>query len=62
VIALKEKSRIVFLRTGVVLSRNGGALPKMAIPYKLFIGGKTGSGKQNMSWIHIEDEVMQLSF
>lgn len=43
------------IRTGIVLSRKGGALPKLAQPIKLFVGAPLGSGKQWMSWIHIED-------
>ena len=49
--------RVVLLRTGIVLAREGGALPKMVTPFKLGVGGKIGSGKQYMSWIDLEDEV-----
>lgn len=53
---LKElKLRVVTLRTGVVLSDEGGALPRLANPIKLNIGAVLGSGRQYMSWIHIED-------
>lgn len=47
--------RVVKLRTGVVLAREGGALPKMALPVKLFQGAKLGRGNQGFSWIHIDD-------
>ena len=48
--------RVSLLRTGIVLSGQGGALPKMLTPFKLGVGGKLGSGAQWMSWISIEDE------
>ena len=51
----KPYTRVVFLRTGVVLSLDGGALKKMLLPFKLFMGGRLGSGLQFMSWIHIQD-------
>jgi hypothetical protein len=49
--------RVVKNRTGIVLARNGGALAKMTPPFKAFVGGPLGSGKQGMSWIHIDDEI-----
>ncbi|MBK5290622.1 MAG: TIGR01777 family oxidoreductase [Acidobacteriia bacterium] len=47
--------RVATIRTGVVLGKNGGALAKMLPPFKACVGGKIGSGKQWMSWIHLED-------
>jgi uncharacterized protein (TIGR01777 family) len=47
--------RVVRVRTGVVLDAKGGALAKMLPPFKMGAGGKLGSGKQWMSWIHAED-------
>lgn len=49
--------RIVNLRTGIVLSRDGGALKRMLLPFRLGLGGRIGSGRQWWSWIHIEDFV-----
>jgi hypothetical protein len=49
--------RVVCPRIGVVLGPGGGALTKMAGPFKYFVGGALGSGKQWMSWIHLEDVV-----
>ncbi len=47
--------RVVKLRIGIVLAAEGGALPKIAQPIKLFVGAPLGSGKQYMSWIHVKD-------
>jgi uncharacterized protein (TIGR01777 family) len=49
--------RVVHLRFGVILSREGGALAKMLFPFRMGVGGKIGSGKQYMSWIAIDDVV-----
>jgi uncharacterized protein (TIGR01777 family) len=48
-------ARIVLLRTGLVLAREGGALPQLAFPFTLFAGGPLGSGRQYLSWIHLHD-------
>ncbi|MBN2664913.1 MAG: TIGR01777 family oxidoreductase [Bacteroidales bacterium] len=47
--------RTVILRTGIVLSKSGGALQRMALPAKLGIGSPLGSGRQYVPWIHIDD-------
>jgi uncharacterized protein len=49
--------RVALVRTGVVLAAEGGALPMMLPPFKAFVGGPIGTGKQWFPWIHIEDEV-----
>jgi len=47
--------RVVHPRIGMVLAPDGGALSKLLLPFKLFIGGPVGDGKQWISWIHIDD-------
>jgi len=47
--------RLVILRTGIVLARDGGALQQLIPPFNLFVGGPLGSGRQAMSWIHRRD-------
>jgi len=54
--------RRAILRTGVVLARDGGALPKMALPFRLMLGGPLGSGRQWLPWIHLADEVGAIRF
>ncbi len=51
----KAGIRVVNVRFGVVLSKDGGAMAKMLTPFKMGMGGKVGSGKQYMSWVAIDD-------
>jgi len=55
-------SRVVLLRTGIVLSREGGALAQLALPFRFFAGGPLGSGRQYMSWIHVDDWVAMVQW
>ena len=55
--AEQAELRVVNLRFGVILSRAGGALAKMLLPFRLGLGGPVGSGRQYMSWITIDDAV-----
>jgi uncharacterized protein (TIGR01777 family) len=54
-IEASSRSRVVLLRSGLVLARDGGALPQLALPFRLFAGGRVGTGQQYMSWIALED-------
>jgi len=51
----KVGTRLVIVRTGIVLDADGGALAKMLPPFKAGVGGPIGSGKQYMPWIHLDD-------
>jgi uncharacterized protein len=54
--------RTVLLRTGIVLSKDGGALATMLTPFKLGVGGVVGSGQQWMSWVSLDDVVAIINF
>ena len=54
--------RVVNIRTGIVLGRHGGVLQRLLLPFRLGVGGRTGSGKQWMSWISLEDEVRAILY
>lgn len=54
--------RIAFIRTAVVLGQGGGALPLMALPFRFGLGATLGSGRQWMSWIHLEDLAQLILF
>ncbi|MBU9710749.1 TIGR01777 family oxidoreductase [Evansella tamaricis] len=58
----KDDLRVVYGRFGIVLGKEDGALKKMLLPFKLFIGGNLGTGKQWMSWIHLDDLVDAIIF
>lgn len=60
--ASHKGARVVRMRFGVVLGKNGGALKQMTLPFKLFAGGPMGHGNQWFSWIHIMDLCRAVEF
>ena len=57
-----EAARVALVRTGIVLTPDGGALAKMLPLFKLGLGGKFGNGRQYMSWITLDDEVRAIEY
>ena len=55
-----SNARTVVLRFGVVLSREGGALKRLLLPFRLGLGGPVGGGEQYLSWVHMDDAVSAL--
>lgn len=60
--AASDVTRVVVIRTGLVLAATGGVLPRMALPFRLFAGGPLGSGRQYVPWIHLTDWVGLVRF
>jgi uncharacterized protein (TIGR01777 family) len=56
-VAEASGTRVVLVRSGVVLGRDGGALPRLLPPFRLFVGGPLGSGRQGFPWVHLDDVV-----
>lgn len=54
--------RVVLLRTGLVLASQGGFLKRLALPFKLGLGGPIGNGRQWMPWVHIDDQIVLIDF
>ena len=54
--------RVVLLRTGLVLAREGGLLGRLRLPFRLGLGGRLGDGLQWMPWIHIADQIALIDF
>lgn len=60
--AAGSRTRVVCIRTGLVLERDGGALAQMLLPFRLFVGGPLGSGRQYWPWVHRRDWIDLVRF
>lgn len=60
--AQSEQTRVCILRTGIVLSKSGGMLPLMLLPFRMGLGATLGKGDQYISWIHMQDMVNAINF
>ena len=60
--AEKFRTRVVLTRFGIILAKDGGALPKMMLPFRLGVGGRVASGQQWMSWVTLDDVVEVIKF
>jgi uncharacterized protein (TIGR01777 family) len=60
--ARQAATRVALLRMGVVLGPGGGALPQLALPFRFFVGGPIGSGRQWFPWVHLNDVVGAFRF
>ena len=58
----RQNVRHVQLRTGIVLGREGGVLPRLMQPFRFFLGGRVGSGNQWVSWISLQDDIRAIRF
>jgi uncharacterized protein len=60
--ATRSGVRVVLLRSGLVLDTRGGALKRLLLPFRMFVGGPLGSGRQWFPWIHEHDEIRAILF
>ena len=58
----RQNVRCVRLRSGIVLAREGGVLPRLMRPFRFFLGGRVGSGNQWVSWIGLNDDIRAIRF
>ncbi len=61
-VAESSTTRVVLLRIGIVLAKEGGALPRMSLPFRFGLGGPIGNGRQYFPWVHINDLVRAILF